>query len=75
LLRQRCDEGIARAKRLGKQFGRPRRLDPGQRRKIAERYAAGETLAGLARDYECSEPTVWRALRGAVPLEGQAAVA
>ena len=75
LIRQRCDEGIARAKRLGKQFGRPRRLDPGQRRKIAERYAAGETLAELARDYECSEPTVWRALRGAVPFEGQAAVA
>jgi DNA invertase Pin-like site-specific DNA recombinase len=66
LIRQRCDEGIARAKRLGTTFGRPRSLDEGQRRKIAERYAAGESMAELARDYECSEPTVWRALQGKV---------
>src|SRR5205823_15035123 len=26
--------------------------------------AAGETMAKLAVDYECSEPTIWRALRG-----------
>jgi uncharacterized protein (DUF433 family) len=34
----------------------------GQRRKIAERYAAGETMAELARDYDCGEATIWRAL-------------
>jgi hypothetical protein len=41
----RCDEGIERAKRKGTQFGRPSRLDAGQKRKIAERYSAGETMA------------------------------
>ena len=62
LIRKRCEEGIARAKRKGTKFGRPTVLDASQRRRIAERYAAGETMAQLAREYECSEPTIWRAL-------------
>jgi hypothetical protein len=33
-------------------------------RKIAERYAAGETMADLAREYEVGEATIWRALQG-----------
>ncbi len=36
-----------------------------QRRKIAERYASGETRAELARAYKVSEPTVWRVTSGA----------
>jgi hypothetical protein len=40
-------------------------LDPGQRRKIVERYAAGETMAELAREYECGGATIWRALKAA----------
>jgi len=36
----------------GKNFGRPSALDADQRRKIAEHYAAGETKAKLAREYE-----------------------
>jgi DNA invertase Pin-like site-specific DNA recombinase len=63
LIRQRCEEGIKRAKAMGKQFGRPAVLDAGQRRKIAERHAAGATMAELAREYDCGEATVWRALR------------
>jgi DNA invertase Pin-like site-specific DNA recombinase len=63
LIRKRCEEGIARAKRKGTKFGRPSALDPGQRRKIAERYAAGETMAALAIEYECGEATIWRALQ------------
>jgi hypothetical protein len=31
---------------------RPSALDAGQRKKIAERYAAGESMAEHARDYE-----------------------
>ena len=31
--------------RNGKRFGRPLVLDAGQRQKIAERYAAGETIS------------------------------
>jgi hypothetical protein len=70
LIRSRCDEGIARAKRKGTKFGRPSALDAGQRRKIADRYAAGETMANLAIEYDVSEPTIWRALR---PFEASAA--
>src|SRR5262249_43027076 len=50
LIRQRCDEGIKRAKAKGTKFGRSSVLDAGQRKKIAERYSAGETMAELARD-------------------------
>jgi DNA invertase Pin-like site-specific DNA recombinase len=65
LIRKRCDEGIDRAKAKGTKFGRPAALDAGQRRKIADRYAAGETMAELAREYECGEATIWRALKAA----------
>jgi len=40
----------------------PARVTP-QRRRIAERYAAGETMAEPAREYECGEATIWRALQ------------
>jgi DNA invertase Pin-like site-specific DNA recombinase len=63
LIRNRCQEGIERAKRNGRRFGRPKALDDGQRRKIAGRYAAGETMAELAREYDVGEATIWRALR------------
>jgi DNA invertase Pin-like site-specific DNA recombinase len=63
LIRERCEEGIERAKRKGTKFGRPSALDAGQRRRIAERYSAGETMAELAREYECGEATIWRALQ------------
>ena len=46
LIRKRCEEGIQRAKRKGTKFGRPTALDPSQRRRIAERYTAGETMVG-----------------------------
>jgi len=29
---------------------------------IAERYAKGETIAALARDYDCGDATIWRCL-------------
>ena len=64
LIRKRCQAGIERAKSKGTKFGRPFALDAGQRKKIAERYASGETMAALAREYECGEATIWRALRG-----------
>jgi DNA invertase Pin-like site-specific DNA recombinase len=38
LIRSRCEGGIERAKRKGTKFGRPARLDDGEKRKIAERY-------------------------------------
>jgi DNA invertase Pin-like site-specific DNA recombinase len=66
LIRQRCDEGIRRAKVMGKQFGRKSVLDAGQRRKIAERYTAGESMAKLAKEYGCGVASIWRALRPAI---------
>jgi DNA invertase Pin-like site-specific DNA recombinase len=63
LIRERCEEGIERAKRKGTKFGRPSALDAGQRRRIADRYTAGETMAELAREYGCGEATIWRALQ------------
>src|SRR5262249_26018878 len=65
LIRSRCDEGIRRAKARGAVFGRI--LDHGEKRKIAERYAAGETTAELAREYSCGVATIHRALKPAAP--------
>ncbi|WP_407152257.1 recombinase family protein [Bradyrhizobium sp. ORS 86] len=65
LILARTEEGIAKARRQGKVFGRPSRLDVGQRRKIAERYAAGATMAELAAEYEVGEATIHRALKAA----------
>jgi DNA invertase Pin-like site-specific DNA recombinase len=62
LIRARCEEGIKRAKAKGTKFGRDSVLDAGQRRKIAERHAAGESMADLADDYGCGVATIWRAL-------------
>lgn len=63
LIRKRCDEGIERARKQGKQFGRPQALDAGQKRVIADRYAAGKTIVELAEEYECGVGTIWRALQ------------
>jgi DNA invertase Pin-like site-specific DNA recombinase len=65
LIQSRTEAGIAKARKQGKVFGRPSALDVGQRRVIAARYAKGETMAALAREYECGESTIWRALRAA----------
>jgi DNA invertase Pin-like site-specific DNA recombinase len=73
LIRKRCQAGIERAKAKGTKFGRTSVLDASQRRRIAERYAAGETMAELARDYDCGEATIWRALRPS-PFGAAAAV-
>ena len=50
LIRGRTDEGIERAKRQGKRFGRPERLDAGQKRVIAELYGKGKTIPELAEE-------------------------
>ena len=57
LILSRTEVGIAKAREQGKKFGR-------QKRKIAERYANGETMAELAAEYEVGEATIFRALQG-----------
>ena len=64
LIIARTQARIARAKQLGVTFGRPAKLNPRQRRMIAERYAKGATMAALASEFGVGEATVWRALRG-----------
>jgi DNA invertase Pin-like site-specific DNA recombinase len=63
LIRKRTDEGIERAKKLGKKFGRPERLDAGQKRVIADRYGKGATIPELAEEYGVGVGTIWRALQ------------
>jgi DNA invertase Pin-like site-specific DNA recombinase len=63
LIRGRTDAGIERARRQGKKFGRPERLDDGQKRKIADFYAAGKTIPQLAEEYGVGVGTIWRALQ------------
>ena len=65
LIRARCDDGIKRAKARGTVFGRKPALDHGERRKIAERYAAGETMQQLATEYEVGVGTIHRVLKPA----------
>jgi DNA invertase Pin-like site-specific DNA recombinase len=62
LIMSRTQAGIERAKERGVTFGRPTKLSAKQRQIIAKRYAAGETAAALAREFEVGEATVWRAL-------------
>jgi DNA invertase Pin-like site-specific DNA recombinase len=63
LIMSRTQAGIEKARALGVIFGRRAKLNPRQRRIIAERYANGETMLALAKDFGVSEPTIWRALR------------
>jgi hypothetical protein len=67
----RLDIGYPEGADQGKKFGRPSALDAGQKRKIADRYAAGETMAELAREYEVGEATIFRALRLEPIAEGE----
>jgi DNA invertase Pin-like site-specific DNA recombinase len=64
LILQRCAEGIRNAKARGTQFGRPRVLDAGEKRKIAERHSQGDSMALLAREYEVAVGTVYNAIHG-----------
>ena len=70
LILSRTEAGIAKARKQGKKFGRPSALEVGQKRKIAERYAAGETMAQLAVEYEVGVGTIFRTLQG--PFEAAA---
>jgi DNA invertase Pin-like site-specific DNA recombinase len=63
LIRKRCEEGIERAKRKGTKFGRPSALDDSQRRMMAERYANGETMEQLAKEYGVGIGSIWRSLQ------------
>jgi hypothetical protein len=57
-------------RKQGKKFGRPERLDAGQKRVIADRYGQGATIPELAEEYGVGVGTIWRSLQ---PLEAATA--
>ena len=59
-----CQDGIERAKRKGTKFGRPSALDVGQKRKIADGYAAGATMQALCRHWRTNTKSVSPAYTG-----------
>jgi DNA invertase Pin-like site-specific DNA recombinase len=63
VIRKRTDEGIERAKKQGKKFGRPERLDAGQKGVIADRYGQGVTIPELAVEYGVGVGTIWMSLQ------------
>jgi DNA invertase Pin-like site-specific DNA recombinase len=62
MIKSRCAEGIARSRAKGTVFGRKHVLDHGQKQRIAERFASGETMAELAKDYNVAAGTIWNVL-------------
>ena len=65
IIRERQAEGIALAKKAGKYKGRKPALSPEQVAEIKQRTLAGESKAALAREFEVTRPTVYRALKNA----------
>jgi DNA invertase Pin-like site-specific DNA recombinase len=62
LIKSRTEAGIKRARDKGTVFGRKAKLDAGQKRKIAERHADGETIESLALEYSVGVATIHRAV-------------
>jgi putative DNA-invertase from lambdoid prophage Rac len=65
LLVERTQAGLARAKGEGKILGRPARLSEKQRKEVAERLQAGETVSGLAREFDVDRAIIIRARKAA----------
>ncbi|MCT1428187.1 recombinase family protein [Corynebacterium sp. p3-SID1241] len=63
IIRERQAEGIALAKKAGKYKGRKPALTPQQVAEIKQRALTGESKAALAREFEVTRPTVYRALK------------
>jgi len=60
LLVERTNAGLARARRDGKQLGRPRALTEGQRAKVRDHLFQGSSVSAVAREFEVSRATVIR---------------
>jgi putative DNA-invertase from lambdoid prophage Rac len=65
LLVERTQAGLARAKGEGKILGRPARLSEKQRKEVAQRLQAGETVSGLAREFDVDRAIIIRARKAA----------
>lgn len=65
MLVERTQSGLARAKAEGKTLGRPISTTDEQRTAMAARFAAGESISALARDYAISRASVMRVVKPA----------
>ena len=61
LLIERTNAGLARARRDGKQLGRPKALTEGQAKQVRESLGQGHAVAAVARDFGVSRATIIRA--------------
>ena len=62
MIRERQREGIAAAKKKGKQIGAKRKLSPEQLAEIGSKLASGVTKKDLAQEYGISRQTLYTAL-------------
>ncbi len=60
LIIERTKAGIDRARSAGKTFGRPPALTPEQQKQAAQRIAAGDAVAAIARDFRTTRQTIMR---------------
>jgi putative DNA-invertase from lambdoid prophage Rac len=58
LLIERTQAGLARAKKEGKILGRPSKTTPAMRSEIAAKYAHGQTITALAKEYKLSRGSI-----------------
>ncbi|GAA0696529.1 recombinase family protein [Marinobacterium maritimum] len=65
MIRERQREGMAAAKKKGKQIGAKKKLDPDQVAAIRARVASGEAKKALAEEYGVSRQTLYSALASA----------
>ena len=63
LIRTRTAEGRSRAQKRGQHMGRPPKLTDAQKAEARRRWAAGATLAELARSYDVGKSTISRLSR------------
>lgn len=62
MIKERQKEGIAAAKKKGKQIGAKRKLSPEQVAEIRVRLISGETKKAIAQEYGISRQTLYTAL-------------
>ncbi len=60
LIRERTGAGREAAQKRGVQFGRPRKLNPDQRRLASELLDHGKAVRDIARTFNVHEATIYR---------------
>jgi putative DNA-invertase from lambdoid prophage Rac len=60
LLLERTQAGIIRAKKAGKQFGRPPNLNTEQRAEVMDLLKSGNSISAIAREFKTTRQTILR---------------